>query len=274
MLSNSFVSINSDLNQLFVKNICFDFVSINTNLLFAAKLFTSDVSTAEVTRSYQDCPFFQKRNLLYALIAAITALVVILSVVFGLKSSDVPARNTSDNITNSSSVALKGKHHIFEKNIWGGREVNKTALPMRHPATHVIISHTAGRTCDSFDKCSSTMQQIQSYQVSSGFSDIGYNFLIGSDGNIYVGRGWDVRNFHTDSSVAICFMGNYVFDELNPSMIEAAQELINYGIVLNNISPSYVLVAHNQTYATDSPGKNVYKEIKTWRNFDPKYIGT
>lgn len=146
---------------------------------------------------------------------------------------------------------------------------------MRHPAKYVIISHTAGRTCQNFTQCASVMQALQAYFVGPvGLSDIGHNFLIGHDGNVYVGRGWDIRNMHTDDSLGIGYMGNFVFDELSDSMIEATIELINYGIVLKKVSPGYILLAQNQTFPTDSPGKNVYKVIKTWKHFDPNFIGT
>ena len=31
------------------------------------------------------------------------------------------------------------------------------------------------------------------------FSDIGYNFLIGGNGDVYEGRGWDKQGAHTKS---------------------------------------------------------------------------
>lgn len=31
---------------------------------------------------------------------------------------------------------------------------------------------------------------------SNGWWDIGYNFLIGGDGNVYEGRGWDTTGAH------------------------------------------------------------------------------
>lgn len=45
------------------------------------------------------------------------------------------------------------------------------------------------------------------------WSDIGYNFLVGEDGNVYEGRGWGKTGAHTvgynSKSVGICFIGNF-----------------------------------------------------------------
>ena len=46
-----------------------------------------------------------------------------------------------------------------------------------------------------------------------GWWDIGYSFLIGEDGNVYEGRGWDVVGAHTkgynDVGLAFSILGNF-----------------------------------------------------------------
>ena len=68
----------------------------------------------------------------------------------------------------------------------------------------------------------------------SGWDDIGYNFLIGSDGRVYIGRGWDKVGAHTKGynsrSISIAFMGNYMTTKPSAIMLTAAQNLIQYGI--------------------------------------------
>lgn len=137
-----------------------------------------------------------------------------------------------------------------------------------HPTNYVIISHTASDFCESFSECSKLVRSFQEYHVGTLNSpDIGYNFLIGGDGNVYVGRGWDVRNFHRDDSIGISFIGNYIYDKLNPMMIAATQNLILHGVRLGKLSKDYKLICHNQTSATQSPGKNVYSVVKQWPHF-------
>lgn len=46
------------------------------------------------------------------------------------------------------------------------------------------------------------------------WGDIGYQFLVGEDGNIYEGRGWDKHGAHStpynSKSIGICMIGNFV----------------------------------------------------------------
>jgi N-acetylmuramoyl-L-alanine amidase len=45
------------------------------------------------------------------------------------------------------------------------------------------------------------------------WNDIGYNFLVGEDGNVYEGRGWNTVGTHAGNfnkkSIGICFIGNF-----------------------------------------------------------------
>lgn len=165
-----------------------------------------------------------------------------------------------------------GAHRLINRDEWGGRPPESTR-PLTPPVQYVIISHSAGIFCSTTLECAPIVRDIQTLHVAqNGSPDIGYNFLIGGDGNIYVGRGWNVRNFHMDSSIGICFLGNYVFDSLTKSMIEAAQMLLERGLTANILSKEYKLVGHNQTYVTMSPGENVYKVIKEWKHFYPGQI--
>jgi N-acetylmuramoyl-L-alanine amidase len=45
------------------------------------------------------------------------------------------------------------------------------------------------------------------------WGDIGYNFVVGEDGNIYEGRGWNVMGAHAPAynaqSIGICIIGDF-----------------------------------------------------------------
>ncbi|KAJ8926791.1 hypothetical protein NQ314_020808 [Rhamnusium bicolor] len=160
-----------------------------------------------------------------------------------------------------------GSHQIFDRTKWNGRPpLNYTNITS--PVPLVIIKHTGGGPCFTFLVCAGKLQTIQSQCVSNGAPDIYYNFLIGGDGNIYVGRGWDVQPQQRHDIIDIVFMGSFAFDELTPIMIEAAQLLITDGAKKNKLTKDYKVVSHNQTTATESPGTNVFKEVKTWPHYD------
>lgn len=110
---------------------------------------------------------------------------------------------------------------------------------------------------------------MQEYHISIGSPDIGYNFIIGGDGNIYVGRGWNARNFHLGNhSIGINFVGNYFRDELTPQMIECAKGIMDFGVKSKMLEEEYVIVCQNQTNSNVlSPGPNAYAVVKTWPHF-------
>lgn len=91
---------------------------------------------------------------------------------------------------------LPNQLHIYSKADWRGLDSKKVNY-MSQPALFVVISHTATTQCYNFSTCSDKVQSIQNYHFSKGFDDIGHNFIISLQGDIYEGRGWNVVNYHT-----------------------------------------------------------------------------
>lgn len=98
-----------------------------------------------------------------------------------------------------------------------------------------------------------------------------YNFLLGGDGLVYEGRGWDHAGNHTSKydniSIGIGFMGNYDKKMPTPAQLRAGQLLLAQGVRLKKLSPKYQLFGQRQLIVTNSPGENLYNIIKTWPHF-------
>lgn len=83
------------------------------------------------------------------------------------------------------------------------------------------------------------MRSIQSYHINldSVGDDISYNFLVGSDGKVYVGRGWDVEGGHTrgynKKSICISFIGNFTDDPPPPQQLLAGKCIFFHQIFAN-----------------------------------------
>ena len=45
-----------------------------------------------------------------------------------------------------------------------------------------------------------------------GWSDIGYSFVVGEDGNVYEARGWDTIGAHTKGYNSVGLGNNFVFN--------------------------------------------------------------
>jgi len=73
--------------------------------------------------------------------------------------------------------------------------------------------------------------------------DIGYSFLIGGDGRVYVGRGWGIQGAHTYgyNSVALGFslIGNFMQTAPTQAAISTTQKVLRCGIEKVRISRGY-----------------------------------
>lgn len=100
---------------------------------------------------------------------------------------------------------------------------------------------------------------------------IGYNFLVGGDGNVFEGCGWDIEGAHTyhfnKRSIAIAFIGN--FENVKPpdQQLAAAQYVIHEGIRLRKLDTNFKIFGQRDLQATISPGDMLYNIIITWDHF-------
>uniref|UniRef100_A0A674JCU8 Peptidoglycan-recognition protein SC2-like n=1 Tax=Terrapene triunguis TaxID=2587831 RepID=A0A674JCU8_9SAUR len=109
--------------------------------------------------------------------------------------------------------AQPGCPRIISRRQWGARPP-RSRVPLRTPVPYVIIHHTAGNRCTSQASCIQQVRGIQNYHMDTlRWPDIGYNFLIGEDGNVYEGRGWRTVGAHAKNwnykSLGFSFLGNF-----------------------------------------------------------------
>ncbi|XP_037824040.1 peptidoglycan-recognition protein LB isoform X1 [Lucilia sericata] len=169
--------------------------------------------------------------------------------------------------------------HMVTRAEWGAR----TPTMVEHfpgPSPFVIIHHSyQPAACFTNEDCQRAMRSMQDYhQLERGWNDIGYSFAIGGDGNIYVGRGFNVIGAHApkynDKSVGICLIGDWRTDLPPPQMLKAAKDLIAFGVAKGYIHPEYKLMGHRQVRDTECPGGRLFDEISTWQHFSPKVNAT
>ncbi|KAF7268585.1 hypothetical protein GWI33_018333 [Rhynchophorus ferrugineus] len=213
----------------------------------------------------------QKSFKIWSLAFLMVLVVVALSLVFYLPLSLSP--NPSSPIIPSSghSDDLGDGIQIIQRHEWSARDpLNVTKIS--EPPKIVRIMHTAGFKCNSYQKCATQVLALQGWQVSSqGMPDVAYNYLIGGDGNVYVGRGADVQNEWMPNAIDIVYIGNYLspYDQLTDKMEKAGRRLIARLRAEGKITQDYVVIAQNQTVNTQSPGENIFKEIIKWPHYDP-----
>lgn len=123
-------------------------------------------------------------------------------------------------------------------------------------------------------QCSLVVRTIQATHVEiQKRSDIAYNFLIGGNGIIYYGRGWDAEGDHTagfnSNSLCIAMIGTYDTIEPTSDLLEAAHEVVAEGIRLKKLAINYRLYGQRQLIGnTTSSGQKLYEIlVKQWSHW-------
>lgn len=88
------------------------------------------------------------------------------------------------------------------------------------------------------------VRNIQDFHMQTRkWDDIGYNFIIGRDGTVYVGRGWLYAGAHSRDynkrSICIAFIGNFNDETPSDESLLAAQRLINRGVDVRKLNENY-----------------------------------
>ncbi|TRZ78226.1 hypothetical protein D4R87_01155 [bacterium] len=127
---------------------------------------------------------------------------------------------------------------------------NRESFPPDYrPVNRIILHHSAGS--NGYPNPISTIQGIYRYHaVSQGWQDIGYNYIIDYNGNIYEGRlgGNGVRGAHVytrsdclnfnHGSIGIVLLGNYSTAEPSEKMYESVAKLTGWLAYVNGLDPS------------------------------------
>ncbi|XP_048733651.2 peptidoglycan recognition protein-like [Ostrea edulis] len=155
---------------------------------------------------------------------------------------------------------------------WNARSPKKKASKFIRDPHIVIIIHGVTNPCFTHEECIKSVQAYQDFHMDTkGWDNIGYNFLIGEDGNAYEGRGPDSIGAHTLGynafSIGICFIGNYNLRLPNPKALDTSKRLIKWLVESGKIPENYTLKGHRDLRPTESPGQLLYQEIQNWPHY-------
>ena len=193
-----------------------------------------------------------------------------------------------------SSVS-KTKKALCEKPSTISPEQWRRGLPDPKPGrntsqiNHCIIHHSAGNTQDT--NYTNIIRNIYLLHTqSNGWDDIGYNYLIAKNGQIYGGRDPldegdedNIQGAHfcgkNSGTMGICLLGNYEVDTPSRSLIQSLEQLLTWKLYKDNLSAldstihplngsEYVATIgqHKDGCSTLCPGKNTSSAIKSIRS--------
>ncbi|XP_061174341.1 peptidoglycan recognition protein 1-like [Saccostrea echinata] len=187
----------------------------------------------------------------------------------GSKEYDCGPKDSRDPLERVNISELFTSRFI-DRNEWGAIQPGGKVDGLQNLPKYVIISHSASsKEAFTEEQCAAEVRSYQTFHIyTKGWSDIGYNFLIGEDGNVYEGRGWGKEGAHTKGlnkySIGICFIGNFDRRLPNQKALRAAKDLIRRGVKEGKISTNFILMGHRDFRDTVSPGKCLYQDLKTW----------
>ncbi|XP_013987022.1 N-acetylmuramoyl-L-alanine amidase [Salmo salar] len=158
---------------------------------------------------------------------------------------------------------------------WGAAPYRGSPFPLALPLPFLYIHHTyePNRPCHSFRQCSRSMRAMQRFhQEDRGWADIGYSFVVGSDGYIYEGRGWHHLGTHTRGQnsygYGVAFIGNYSSSLPSRHALDLVrQHLAKCAVDGGRLQANFTLHGHRQLVDTSCPGDALYSEIRGWEHF-------
>jgi len=164
-----------------------------------------------------------------------------------------------------------------------GDENGKFIWPLQYSekVKKIIIHHTA--TTKNLENPAQAIRDIYSYHSSTrGWGDIGYNYIMDQQGNIYEGRygGEGVIGAHAgpgnNGSIGVAVLGNYQEDQPSEEMlIKLSQFLYKKGVIhdiqLDGTSifrgeNTANVIGHKDMMVTSCPGQNLYDKLPRIRS--------
>lgn len=148
---------------------------------------------------------------------------------------------------------------IISRAAWGARPASPANNFVGWPSRTGFCVHHSGARADQ------SVQEIQNFhmrpvsQGGRGWRDIGYNFLIRSNGSIYEGRGWTGEGAHVTghntATIGVCVIGNYDNDPV-PAAVKSALAWL-YAEAQRRKGRSLTLTTHGKLASTACPGKHL-----------------
>lgn len=159
---------------------------------------------------------------------------------------------------------------------------DKYKWPLQYPekVSKIVIHHTAGT--NNLDNPTQAIRDIYHYHaITRGWGDIGYNYIVDQQGNIYEGRygGEGVIGAHSGAgnhgSIGIAILGNYQESEVPQDAIVKLSQFIYKKSKIHDIATDGTsefrgkdrpnIFGHRDIMATACPGEFLYNKIPVVR---------
>lgn len=193
---------------------------------------------------------------------------------------------------------------IVTRRGWGADEsLRERNFSYTKSVRAAFVHHSASGNNYSCSQAGSVIRSIYRYHVkSSGWRDIGYNFLVDKCGNIYEGRAGGVakpvKGAHTlgfnGNSMGIAVLGNFGNSQPPEAAVEGVARLTAWKLGLHGVDPAgktylksaggnlfrkgrnvqlNVISGHRDGFATECPGARLYAKLHEARTSSAHHQG-
>ncbi|KAM7355387.1 peptidoglycan-recognition protein LC-like isoform 4-T5 [Cochliomyia hominivorax] len=204
----------------------------------------------------------RKKLIILGGLSTIVALLIVAAVLGSMAWND---SKTQDNV--GGGYILR----IVPRDGWLAQPSINDLIPLKHPIHRIIVIPTRTSECETQAACTYTVRITQTFNIESQQQDdIIYNFLIGGDGNVYEGRGWDFRGSvvkgFNDDSISFAYIGSFKKQPPNYKQLNVTKLLLEEGLRLNKLSSSYRVVGANKLDPTSvtTLADALYKSFQNW----------
>ncbi|KAH8378710.1 hypothetical protein KR009_000885 [Drosophila setifemur] len=163
---------------------------------------------------------------------------------------------------------------FVDRQQWLAQPAQKKLPRLQLPIGLVIVLPTNSDNCTTQAACVFRVRLRQTYDIESvQEDDIAFNFLIGGDGNVYVGRGWDQVGAHmvgfNDKSLSLAYIGSFQTQKPSGKQLSVTRLLLERGVKLGKIAPNYKLTAASklQPSQTDYKADALYNSFANWTHW-------
>lgn len=167
---------------------------------------------------------------------------------------------------------------VYERSEWKAQPARATT-PLSKGAVDELVGHYSSMEAErrvNHSGCLEVVRNIQRYhQVTKGWSDIAYNWLLCNHGGVFEGRGWNVMSAatfgHNDHTQAFCFLGG---DVKNRDDVTVDGRLAMTWVVNDfhkKFGANKKVVGHRDRVNTECPGDEIYSWIlaQGWKAAKP-----
>ncbi|XP_013109986.2 peptidoglycan-recognition protein LC isoform X3 [Stomoxys calcitrans] len=242
-----------------------------------------DINSTPAASDATNVNFLRRKKLIIAGSCAVIALVVV-AIIAGIEASTDNKSKIASGNSEESRKNIPINSTIAQDNLGGGtilRIVPRDGwlaqppinpwVQLDPPVARVIVIDTKTTNCETQAACTFTVRNTQTFNIESQRQDdIIYNFLIGGDGNVYEGRGWDNRGStikgYNDDSISLAYIGSFKTTKPSDKQLKVTKLLLEEGVRLDKLSPDYRIVGANKLdpASTAASADGLYESFQNW----------